>query len=172
MYQIRQAIETDILSIIEIMRFSYEHLENKDWYYIEGNDNTTWLSEHLEQRGRCFVAEKNGKIVGFLIVRIPKTDDDNLGIGIYDNALMEIAHMETIAIMPKHRGNHLMQKMIMYAEEALHGMYQYYMATVHPENHASLYSFLKCGYIILKEQENKYENLPRLILVKQCKKSL
>ena len=168
MYYIREAVETDVISILKIMRFAYQHLEKKDWYYIEDNDNIIWISEHLEEKGRCFVAENNSEIVGFLVVRIPKTDSDNLGIGIYDSELMQVAHMETVAIMPEHRGNQLMYQMITYAEEVLHGTYKYYMATVHPDNHASLYSFFKCGYKILKEQENKYADLPRMILVKQC----
>jgi ribosomal protein S18 acetylase RimI-like enzyme len=47
------------------------------------------------------------------------------------------------------------------------------MATVHPENYASLGSFIKCGYKIIKEQENKYgEGLPRVILKKDSLSSV
>lgn len=170
-YTFRKATEFDLKAIKEIMEDAHDRLNNKSWYYIEGNNNFSWLHNHLENEGMTVVAEDdNHKIVGFLVVRYPRNDVDNLGLGKYENNddLYGVAHMETTAVRVDHRGHQLMCRMINYAESLLDDSYIHLMATVHPDNFASLGSFIKCGYSIIKEQDNKYgEDLPRLILLKE-----
>ena len=165
MYEIRLANESDIPRILEIMKEAYDNLENKSWYYIEGTYDSDWMRNHLSEEGFTVVSEDSNNIVGFLTVRYPSTD--NLGVGIVED-IEGVAHMETTAVTLGSRGCNLMCKMIDYAESLLDSKYIHLMATVHPNNYASLGSFVKCGYSLVAEDDDKYgEDLPRCILLKE-----
>lgn len=111
-------------------------------------------------------------------MHFPKADKDNLGLHLYhsDDDIYKVAHMETIAVLPYHKGYQLMQKMLLKAEDILRsqypGKFKHLMATVHPDNMPSLKSFEKVGYNIIDRTENKYgPNLPRFTVRKELGQS-
>ena len=165
MYEIRLATESDITRILEIMKEAYNSLEDKSWYYIEGNYDVDWMRNHLSKEDFTVVVEDGNNIVGFLTVRY--LSNDNLGVGILED-IKGVAHMKTTAVTLGSRGCNLMCKMIDYAESLLDLKYVHLMATVHPNNYASLGSFVKCGYSLVSEDDNKYgEGLSRCIVLKK-----
>ena len=168
MYKIRLANENDVSRILEIMKEAYDNLENKAWYYIDKTYNTDWVRSHLSDEGFAVVTEDEyDNIVGFLIVRIPRNNEDNLGVGVVTDT-DNVAHMETTAVSLGSRGYSLMCRMIEEAESLLAPNYTHLMATVHPNNYASIGSFVKCGYKLISENDNKYGvDLPRCILLKE-----
>lgn len=176
MYNIRRATIADWETIKNIVVTVHEALANKSWYYIEDDLNDEWLKNQITNSGFALVAEDsdcNNEIVGFLLVRIPSEDSDNLGRGLYEDndELLKVAHMEDCAVLPSNRGSQLMCRFLEEAEKYLCNGYTHLMATVHPDNYASLGSLVKCGFSILKEQDNKYgEDLPRLIMLKELEK--
>jgi ribosomal protein S18 acetylase RimI-like enzyme len=173
MYNIRKATTNDFESIRNIMLTVYDVLEDKAWYYIEDDVKELWLKTQIAHSGFALVAEddeNNNEIAGFLIVRFPWNENDNLGIGYYETTdeLLKVAHMEDSAVLPDHRGNQLMCRFLYEAEKLLGSNYTHLMATVHPNNYASLNSLVKCGFQILQKQDHKYgENMPRLIMLKE-----
>ena len=101
------------------------------------------------------------------MVRFPKESKDNLGdyLELSQPQLMEVAHMESIAVLPEFQGRHIQKSLIEWAESYLKNDYSYCMATVHPENVYSLNNFLSLGYKIVVTTK-KYGGLPRHVLYK------
>lgn len=170
MYTIRRGNHGDVAKIREIMETVHGLLDNKAWYYIDGT-TSIWLHNHVEEEGFTLVVEndKNNEVIAFLVVRYPRSAPDNLGEYISDifTDVDSVAHMETVAVLPEHRGNQLQVKLIEQAEMMLDGGIKYSMCTVHPENYASVGSFAKCHYKIIYEEENKYKDLPRVVMMKE-----
>lgn len=174
MYKIRLATHNDIFKIQNIMLLAHDYVTKESWYYIDDTQSTEWLNNHIESKGFTLVIENNTEIIGFLVVHFPGTDNDNLGLHLYHTVeeLNKVAHMETTAVLPYHKGHQLMQKMLLEAEKILElqhpGKFKHLMATVHPDNMPSLKSFEKVGYNIIDRTENKYgQDLPRFTVRKE-----
>lgn len=174
MYKIRLATHNDIFKIQNIMLLAHDYVAKESWYYIDDTQSTEWLNNHIEDKGFTLVIEDDTEIIGFLVVHFPKADKDNLGLHLYhtNSELYKVAHMETTAVLPYHKGHQLMQKMLLKAEDVLNsdypGEFRHLMATVHPDNMPSLKSFEKVGYNIIDRTENKYgPNLPRFTVRKE-----
>jgi len=136
--------------------------------YIFVKDDKTFIEDHISKKGFTIKATTNHKMVAFLIVRYPRKEADNLGKDVridpedYDN----IAHMESVVVVPNHRGNKLMLKLLKKAEkELLKQEISYSLATVSPKNKYSLINFLKRDYVVRKIKK-KYNGVERLILFK------
>ena len=108
-------------------------------------------------------------LAGVLIASLPGKGEENLGwdIGMAEEELGRVAHMESVAILPKYRGNGLQHTLMKIAEEELrnHG-YRYLMCTVHPENKFSKNNMIKQGYQVVLTKE-KYGGYLRDILYKE-----
>ena len=108
-------------------------------------------------------------MAGFLLVHYPKTSLENLGndLGWSEAKKALVAHMDTVCVLPAHRGYGLHRQLLVWAEEYLKATsYCYYLTTVHPDNYYSLHNFQKNGYQIVATK-TKYGNLPRHILYKE-----
>ena len=163
-----KALDNDLYSIYSLMKHVYDDLEDKSLFVC---DDIDFVKQQLTKTGFGVIAKANDNIIGCLIVRFPGLEKDNLGydIDINANELPKVAHIEAVVVDKNFRGNGLQQKMIEYAEQSL-GSNKYYhlMATVSPENHASLKSFFNCNYTEILTKE-KYGGLKRIILYKSVK---
>ena len=113
-------------------------------------------------------SSKSANIVASLLVKFPRLAEENLGydIGLEKEELYKVAHLESVVVLPKHRGHGLQGKLISFAEQQIDKtQYSYLMATVSPDNLPSLHTFQKNGYEIIKVTE-KYGGLKRCILLK------
>jgi ribosomal protein S18 acetylase RimI-like enzyme len=173
MYKFRLATVDDFKAIRDIMLEVYDALDDKTWYCIDDSNNEEYLKAQIDHSGLCIVAEdtdSDNEVIGFLLITFPRSTDDNLGKGYYANTddLLKVAHMENSAVKPNHRGSHLMCQLIEDAEKRLGKDYIHLMATVHPDNHASLSTLIKCGYKIIRKQNDMYgSGFHRLIMLKE-----
>ena len=166
-FHIRKAELKDAEKIHEIMLLTQNALEDKTLYVC---DDLNYVKSHIEKQGFTVVScTEDGTIVGSFIFRYPVLAEDNLGrdIGIKEEKLEQVVHMESAVVLPEDRGNHLQEKMLRYGEALIHkNQYHYFMATVSPDNPASYRTFEKCCYQLIKTKP-KYGGLLRRIYQKE-----
>lgn len=82
-------------------------------------------------------------------------------------ALHQVAHMDSVAILPEYRGMGLQYRMMQVAEKELKDAgYRYLMCTVHPKNRYSRENILRQSYRVVATKE-KYGGYLRDILLKE-----
>lgn len=164
-FQVRKAQYNDVPEIMNIINVTVENLPNKNMFYA---DTKEFVEEHIEEKGFSLVATTEDKIAGYILVRFPKQDDDNLGKHVKENIdLNKVAHMESTAVLPEFRNNGIQKLLLQKAEENLKETdYCYYMGTVDPNNEYSLRTLVGRKYNIIDTVE-KYGGLRRNIMYKE-----
>lgn len=161
--ELRIAEERDAGEIHAVMTTVHEGMENKELFVC---DSSEFVREHISREGFTVAAcDEQGRIVGSLIVRFPGLHEDNLGreLGLSEELLYQVAHMESAVVLPEYRGRGLQTDMLRLAEERIVKLgaavspygrqIRYLMGTVSPENPASYRSCEKCGYRLLTVKE-------------------
>lgn len=164
--EIGYAVLEDVPDIMKIMESACQLTKDAAWYSM---DDEEFVKKHIEEEGFTLKAMKNGEIAGFLIVRYPKESKDNLGVyaGLAEEHRKEVAHMESVAVLPRYKGLGIQRGLMMYGEDILIKQnYRYSMGTAHPENTYSVNNFLKLDYEIVAEVE-KYGGLQRYVFCKE-----
>lgn len=188
---IRKCDSKDTGTVVRLIETVYERMEHKEWFAA---DNSAYTEKMLSTgRGTAWMAveEESGRPAGVFLAAFPSAAggkaaassdasasaagdaeadeyDENLGrdIGLPEEALGKVAHMDSAAVLPEFCGFHLQRRLMETAEEALRRQgFRYLCCTVHPDNQASLKSVLSQGYRIMKTCE-KYGGSPRHILLK------
>ena len=162
---IRKAHFSDVGSIFNIMEIAAFETQESGLFL---SDNIDYINNHIQKSGMSFVAEIQGKIAGFLSVDIPGNQPHNLGLDINLPCceLAKVALMDSIVVLPEFRGLGLQKVLLKYAEVPLANLgFTHFLSTVHPDNSASLKSFLSLGYEI-KITKPKYGGLMRHVLYK------
>ena len=168
-FLIRTAVPHDVDGIMRVMETAKE-LTKQGWFV---SDNREYVEMHIAQNGFIVVAEeRSGEIAGFFMVDFPGQSAKNLGyyLGLEGKKLEEVVHMDSTAVLPKYRGNHLQYRMMCKAEEMLdeRKRYRYRMSTVHPDNCYSFHNLQKRGYLVLTTVE-KYGGLLRHVMYKEIR---
>lgn len=165
--QIRKATMEDKDAIYALMKRVFSSMEHPEWFVCDSAD---FVEQHISEKGFVSVAcTKENTIVGSFIVRYPGKDADNLGIdiGLSEEDLQHVVHMESYVVDPEYRGLHLAEKMLLFCESMIDkNQYTYYMATVHPDNMASASVLENQKYMIVKTTKKYGENI-RNIFVKK-----
>lgn len=160
--------EEDLKKIITIKQDIWDQLENKDFFVINGTTKEYIYNAVLEQGLLLKAIDVISNIVGFLIV-LRTIAPSNEIMQTFPNAkIEEYIEMDTVGILPDYRGMHLQRKMIEKAEKIMilkDNKIKYSIATVHPDNIASLKNFLEKGYKIIDERY-MYQNKRRYVLKK------
>ena len=180
--EIRRAEETDIEGIVRLIEEASEGLEHKEWFVP---DDEGFIRQHIISGSGSFILaadcrEKDGdrkELAGYLIVRCPQNDEDNLGRFLQnqerapdDRMMNRVFHMESAAVSGKYTGRHIQYRLMEAAEKELKktvGSPVWLCGTVHPDNKKSLHTFLKLGYEI-DATVKKYGGLDRHIMCKCC----
>jgi L-amino acid N-acyltransferase YncA len=168
---IQKAQACHVSLIHEMMEEALVHLPDPSWYVA---DDETFIRRHIETAGFTLLAFCDRKPAGFLIVRIPGKEEDNLGSYLCSEweknhldpmqELLMTAHMESVVVRPAFRGHGIQKALLREAIRLLQEQdFHHLMATVHPDNLASLSSFQACGFQILSTVK-KYGGLRRHIL--------
>ncbi|MFT4105134.1 MAG: GNAT family N-acetyltransferase [Lacrimispora sp.] len=168
-FLIEKAVTGDHDILAGVIREVWLQMERKEWFVAD--DSKAICQVLKEGRGLGYKAfEKESKaLAGVFIAVLPGKGKENLGrdIGLADEELEKVAHMETIAILPQYRGNGLQHTMMQAAEEELKSRgYKYFMCTIHPENIYSEKNAVKQGYEVVLTKE-KYGGYVRDILLKR-----
>jgi len=163
---LRPAVPDDVDAIREVIAAATPTVAPGD--YIPNTRD--FVRAHIEtDAGFGLVATVDGRVVGFLLARFPGTDDDNLGrdLGIPDDELGTVAHIQTQAVVPEWQGYGLQRAFITVAEPLCAARGATIAAcTVAPTNVHSLDNFVALGYHIIKRTV-KYGGYPRLVLSKR-----
>lgn len=159
---IEYAKTEDLPVIMKIMHTALELVEDKSWYAV---DSEEFVRNCIEKQGFALKAMVDGNIAGFLTVRYPWEEEDNLGdyIGLSEEEKMFVAHMESAAVLPEYRGLRIQNQLMAKGFELLKDTeYKYVMGTAHPDNVFSVNNFLKLGYEVVADVK-KYGGLRRYV---------
>lgn len=161
--------EEDLQKIIAIKQYIWEKLENKDFFVIDGTTKE-YIHKAILKKGLLLkvVDTNNSNIVGFLIVSRAIRPSSEIMETFPNAKIEEYIEMDTVGVLSGYRGMHLQKKLIEKAEKimiAKDKSIKYSIATVHPNNMASLKNFLNTGYEIVDER-NMYNNKRRYVLKK------
>ncbi|MGN0371350.1 MAG: GNAT family N-acetyltransferase [Enterocloster sp.] len=166
---IEKAVPGDSRAISELIKTVWEQMDRKEWYVIDDEKYIYDLLSSGKAIGYKAVDWDNGKLAGIFYVIFPGKSEGNLGrdIGLPEEELELVAHMDSAAILPEYRGNDLQYRMMQEAERELTERgFRYLMCTVHPENHYSRGNVLQQGYQVMATKE-KYGGYLRDILMKR-----
>lgn len=164
-FVIQRASSEDVAEIDAIMRETESRLPRREFFVA---DDWEYVERHIDEEGFSLLARHDGECAAFLIIDLPGGDEKNLGrdLGWPADVLKRCAHIDSVCVRPAFRGRGLQKRLVEDAEIRLEGMgITRYLATVHPENTASLKSMLALGYQI-GATKPKYGGLPRHILFK------
>lgn len=99
---------------------------------------------------------------------VPPPDALGWQLGMSEEELNTTAQMDSCCVAPPYQGNGLEGKLLLMAEDTLRGSrYRHLLATVHPDNAASLYTGLHRGYTIAANHVICYGDKVRDILYKE-----
>ncbi len=160
------AVPEDVPEIMELMNEVYGQMEEKSWYYPDGEPEVRMC---VEGRGFGLKAMVDGVIAGFFLASYPGERPGNMGsymnFGQQDMAL--VAHMDSAMVRKGYRGLGIQKKLMAKAEELLLGTpYRHLMGTAHPDNVYSVNNFRKLGYEVIAE-DLKYGGLRRYVFYKR-----
>jgi ribosomal protein S18 acetylase RimI-like enzyme len=170
-FVIEKATLSDVRAIAGVISAVYAAMENKDWYVADNEEYTTQVLEEGLGQGYLAREKASGTLAGILLITYPGDGEENLGndIGFSLEQRRKTVHMDSAAVLPKYRGNHLQARLMQAAEDELRGQgYQYLMCTVHPDNRFSRGNVERLGYRLMKVKE-KYGGYRRGIFLKELK---
>lgn len=168
-FSICLAEEKDVDDIYRLMCEAKAGLSNPDYYEA---DDREYVRRHIREEGFTLIAKADEVPAGFLMIRYPGLNEDNLLMDMIDKAdaekpeeqLLKALHFESAAVLSSFRGHGIQKKLMLEALELLKSTnYLYYLATVHPDNAASLISLKQCGFKVVGRL-TKYGGMDRLLL--------
>lgn len=160
--RIRRAVISDVPAVDALLQAAAEGLGPA----VFCRDEADFLAKHIAEQGFILVAEEEA-LAGMVLVRFPGLAEDHLGreLGWAPERLVRACHMESIAVHPRYRGRGLQRALLQAAEAVVGAQYDDLLATVAPENAASLHNFRRMGYEVAA-QVRKYGGYDRYILLK------
>ncbi len=168
-FLIERAAASDYLIMTDVIQLVWQQIEQKDWFVADDSEYTRYtLTEGNGIGYKAFEADSRA-LAGVFIAALPGDREENLGrdIGLSQDELGKVAHMESVAILPQYRGNGLQYILMKTAEEELRKQgYRHLMCTVHPDNKYSRSNMIRQGYQVVLTKE-KYGGYLRDILLKE-----
>ena len=151
---IKEGNSNDINEIIDAIKYLYTIIENKEWYAIGLADYDEILNK-LNDNAIIVKALYIDDLAGFLIAERHINPNGELAEEIPKDEISSSIEMDNAGVLPKYRGNHLQEILILKAESIMKerdASIKYSYATVHPDNLASLKTLEKTGYKKYKEK--------------------
>ena len=172
-FELRPARPADVEAIMQVMADAMANLQHPEWFVP---DDAVYMAEHISgPKGFCMGAEEKatGALAAYFTVKLAGTAPDALGwqLGMSEEELNATAQMDSCCVAPPYQGNGLEGRLLLMAEDTLRGSrYCHLLATVHPDNAASLYTGLHRGYTIAADHVICYGDKVRDILRKELNK--
>ena len=126
-FSIQAAVPEDCPALYRLMTDTAFSVQNKDWFFP---DSLEFIKTHIKDRGlilkACPDGPENGadpsardSLAAFLLIRFPGPTEDNLGtyLGLSRQELMQVAHMETVAVAAGFTGYGLQRKLLIEGEK-------------------------------------------------------
>lgn len=143
-----------LLDTEQLLRFLEEvrdAMPCRDWFYLDPPDTVRDMM--ADGTMELWVAMEGGRMAAAFTVLHPGTASFNYGydLGLSQEELLQVVHMDTAAVHRDYRGRGLQRKMVDATEKALAGQgRRILLCTVHPDNRYSLDNMQKQGYEIQK----------------------
>ena len=153
-FLIKEGNINDIKEVVDTIKYLHDIIENKKWYAIGLADYDKILNK-LNDEAIIVKALYNDELAGFLISERHINPTYELAEEIPKDELSSSIEMDNAGVLPKYRGNHLQESLILKAESIMKERdsgIKYSYATVHPDNLASLKSLANIGYKKYKEK--------------------
>ena len=166
MNEIILATEQDIPELMSMIHEIYDAIPIKEWFCLNGDEAVT---SYMTTGGFSLKAMCDGKLAGVFIARTSDLGKENIGYDLkYDEEQRrQVAHMEIAMVRKEYRGHGLQKIMMEKAEQILKKQgFHYLLGTAHPDNAASVNTFLKLGYKQVMTKE-KYGGMKRSIFCKE-----
>ena len=151
---IKEGSINDIKEIIEAIKYLHDIIENTEWYAI-GLADYDKILDKLNDEAIIVKALYKDDLAGFLLVERHINPKHELAEEIPKDELSSSIEMDNAGVLPKYRGNHLQEHLILKAESIIKekdSSIKYSYATVHPDNLPSLKTLEKVGYKKYKEK--------------------
>ncbi len=172
-FEIIRAVPEDLEELVQIMETVTAGMEKREWFV---SDDLPYIKAHLSigavkenDRGFILKAVTGKEIAGFFMVDFPGMNEHNLGNYLYmaGEQLTQVAHMDSVVILPQYRGHRLQYRLMEEAEQVIRTQTDYciLLATVHPDNIYSLQNAKARGFHVAAEV-TAYQGLPRYIIRK------
>lgn len=168
-FQIERALKEDYKEIAQLIALVWQQLEEKDWFVADNADYTYHMLKKENGIGYKAVERASHRLAGVFLITFPGNSEENLGrdIGMEEEKLCRVAHMDSVAVLPEYRGNGLQVRLMQHGEEELRKLgYSFLMCTVHPNNIYSKRNVLSQGYRLVTQKE-KYGGYVRGIFLKE-----
>lgn len=161
---LRMAVSADVPAIMRIMGEARRAMADPSAYIT---DDEAYVAAHIRDDGFTLLAEADGMAAGFFLACVPGLSDNNLGhyLGFSDKQLLEVAMMDSAAVLPKFQGLGIMGAMFRKVVAMTEPAYPYLLGTVAPDNIPSRKNFERCGFSVLQTVE-KPGGLTRLLMGK------
>lgn len=151
---IKEGSINDIKEIIEAIKYLHDIIENTEWYAI-GLADYDKILDKLNDEAIIVKALYNNELAGFLLAERHINPNGELAKEIPKDELSSSIEMDNAGVLPKYRGNHLQESLILKVESIIKekdSSIKYSYATVHPDNLPSLKTLEKVGYKKYKEK--------------------
>lgn len=166
---IEKAVPEDYQLFADVIQTVWNDMSQKEWFMADNADYTYQMLMGGKGIGYKAVRKDDGRVAGVFMASIPGMREENMGydIGMDQEELLLVAHMDSIAVLSQYRGHKLQYLLMQTAEEDLKKRgFRYLMCTVHPDNCYSRNNILSQGYqsMVVKE---KYGGHLREIFLKR-----
>lgn len=166
---IEKAVPEDYQIFADVIQAVWEALDKKEWFMADNADYTYQMLTTGRGTGYKAVDMDTGDIAGVFMAAVPGLEKDNLGydIGLREEELPLVAHMDSVAVLPEYRGHRLQRRLMEAAErELIERGFKFLMCTVHPDNCYSRNNVMSQGYEPVMTKE-KYGGYVREIFLKR-----
>ena len=163
---IRMARPEDAQTVYGIMMEASRTMANPEWFLTDTEEYVREMAAGV--RGSyILLMETDGQASGFLIVEAPRPDDDSYTRYVPGANTGNSMYPISTAVLPAFRGRGIQRRLYLKAEEIERKKgTKFLLATVHPDNKASLNSILRAGYEIAVTTDQIYEGKTRHLLVR------
>lgn len=148
---IRRGTPADTEAFIRLLAEVRQGMTNKEWFYLDPPEDVREMMESGVMT--LWVAMDGEKLAGAFDSLTPGLEAYNYGyqLGFSQEDLQKVINMDTAAVHPDYRGQHLQRRLLQAAEAELSGSGEkHLLCTIHPDNIYSLQNALAQGYTIQK----------------------
>ena len=167
-FTFRSAVSADIAALVELEERVEAALPSREMFAIDGPE---FYEPIVAGAGHILLAfDEKDALAGVSVIRYPSADDpENLGLelGFTQSELRRVRHAESIFIRPDCGGHGLASRLLRENLRLTDACGRdFVLATIWPNNDASLKLHLACGFQI-RAFALKYGGKPRFVLLKE-----